>query len=295
MRRGGRWRSRALGTAALAALAGALLYAGLPTSLSGQGPVAGSAVLMGVVEDRSLRSGVAAASLRLVREGLDGTFSGPEFQVVAGANGSFGFSSLPLGRYQLTVEALGYEELVQEITLNGDAHLLVGLVPRALELEPLVVLSRRSRYLDGVGFYQRRDAIRSGSTFTREEITSAGGYLVSDVLRNVPGVTLRRTRTETPVILLRGGCRPDVVVDGINLGVNVLIDDVVRPGDLEGLEVHRGGTTLFPFSNSICGSVTAWTVDPSARDDGFPFSWWRFATGVVMGGAIIWRSTARSR
>ena len=267
----------------------------LPTALVGQGAPGGSAVLNGVIEDRSLRTGIAAALLRLVQEGVDGAFSGPTFQAVAQDNGSFGFSRLPLGRYQLTVEALGYEELVEEITLNGDAHLLVGLVPRALELDPLVVLSRRSRYLDGVGFYQRRDVARSGSTFTREEITSAGGHLVSDVLRSVPGVTLRRTRTGTPVILLRGGCRPDVVVDGINLGVNVLLDDVVRPRDLEGLEVHRGGTTLFPFSNSICGSVTAWTVDPSARDDGFAFSWRRLFLGVVMGGAIIWRASGRAR
>jgi hypothetical protein len=246
-------RGRPPGTMARAALGRALLLgilAGVPVSVVGQGAPGGSAVLNGVVEDRSLRTGVAAASLRLVQEGVDGAFTGPSFQAVAQANGSFGFTSLPLGRYQLTVEALGYADLVEEITLQGDAHLLIGLVPQALELDPLVVLSRRSRYLDGVGFYQRRDAVRSGSTFTREEIISSGGYLVSDVLRSVPGVTLRRTRTETPVILLRGGCRPDVVVDGINLGVNVLIDDVVRPRDLEGLEVHRGARPSFPSATA---------------------------------------------
>jgi hypothetical protein len=272
-----------------------LCVAGSPTPLPAQEMAGGTAVLGGIVEDRSLRTGIAAASLHLVREARDSTFAGPAFQAVARSNGSFSFPGIPTGRYQLTVEALGYEVLVDEILVTGDSHLLVALVPRAIELEPLVVLSRRSRYLEGVGFYQRRDLARTGSTFTREEVASAGGYLVSDVLRNVPGVTLRRTRTETPVVLFRGGCRPDVVVDGINLGVNVLIDDVVRPGDVEGLEVHRGGTVLFPFSNSICGSVVAWTVDPSARDDGLPFSWRRFFTGVVMGGMIIARASRGSR
>ncbi len=283
------------GTAWPAAIVGAVLIAGSPVPLAAQGAGPGSATLSGVVEDRSLRTGVAAAALRLVLEVEGGDGPGPTFETVARTGGRFEFTGLPAGRYELSVRALGYQRVVQELTVTGDSHLLVGLVPQAVELDALVVLSRRSRTLESVGFYQRRESARSGSTFTREEITASGGYLTSDVLRNVPGVTIRRTRTETPVVLLRGGCRPDVVVDGINLGTGVLIDDLVRPADLEGLEVHRGGTMLFPFSNSRCGSVTAWTVDPSARDDGFAFSWPRLVTGVALGAFILLRMRAHSR
>lgn len=240
-----------------------------------------AAWVTGTVEDRDRGSGVTSASVRLVRQADDSTFTGPASQTTTGRGGEFSIDGLSAGLYQLTVGALGYVELRETIQVVGESHIRIGLVPDAIALEPLVVVTRRSRYLEGAGFYRRREMARRRSTFTREEIEASSGTKVSDVLRTVPGVTIQHRGMGSPLVLLRGRCQPDVVLDGINLGVSALIDDMVRPGDVEGLEIHRGITV--PFSSSSCGALVVWTIDPSARDEGRPWTWKRLA---IAGGIV---------
>ncbi|TVP47653.1 MAG: hypothetical protein EA350_04570 [Gemmatimonadales bacterium] len=242
----------------------------------------------GVVTDRRLGVPVASAAILVVWMDGDDAADGPPLQVLSGSSGRFAFPSLVPGRYLLAVSALGYSSVEEEIEVTGVSLLEIALVPEAVELEPVVVVTRRSRYLENVGFFQRREAGRARSTFTRDEVLAVSGNLLSDVLRTVPGVTLRRTRTETSAVLFRGGCQPDLVLDGVNLGRGAFIDDLIRPRDVEGLEVHRGGTMFLPFSNSACGALVVWTADPSARTGGDPWSWRRMiAAGWIVLGVLV--------
>jgi hypothetical protein len=266
-------------TGSVAAAVGVVVLLGLPGALDAQEreAPAGAAAVTGVVQDRDRGSGVLAASVRLVQQAPDSTFTGAASETATLQGGRFSMSGLAPGVYQLIVRALGYVELEEEIEVTAGTYIQIGLVPDAIELEPILVVTRRSRYLDGVGFYQRREMARPNSMFTYDEIASTAAHQVSDLLRTMPGVTVRSTRMGAPVVLMRGGCRPDMVLDGINLGATALIDDMVRPGDVEGLEVHRGATVPLPFSNSPCGSLVVWTIDPSARERGDPWSWKKLA------------------
>lgn len=239
----------------------------------------------GVVTDRRIGVPVASAAVVVVWMEEDDAVGGASHEVLSGSSGRFAFPGLTPGRYLLTVSALGYASLEEEIEVTGVSLLEIALVPEAFELESIVVVTRRSRYLESAGFFQRRDSGRARSTFTRDEVLAVSSNLLSDILRTVPGVTLRRTRTGTSAVLFRGGCQPDLVVDGVNLGRGAFIDDLVRPRDVEGLEVHRGGTRLLPFSNSACGALVVWTADPSARTGADPWSWRRMfvAAGIVLG------------
>jgi hypothetical protein len=245
----------------------------------------------GVVTDRRIGVPVTSAAVVLARMHGDDGVVGAAHEVVSGSSGRFSFPGLVPGRYLLSVRALGYSTLAEEIEVTGVSLLEIAMVPEAVALEPVIVVTRRSRYLENVGFFQRREAGRTRTTFTRGEVLAISGNLLSDVLRTVPGVTLRRTRTGTSAVLFRGGCQPDLVLDGVNLGRGAFIDDVIRPRDVEGLEVHRGGTRLLPFSNSACGTLVVWSADPSVRTEAEPWSWKRMfaAAGIVLGVLILAR------
>jgi hypothetical protein len=256
----------------------------VPAPLTSQERGASMVTLTGVVEDLQRSSGINSAVLRfekLVEDG-DGVRALFAEETVAGSGGRFTVRAIERGTYRLSVRALGYATLEEEIEVTGEAHIHVALVPEAIELEPVVVVSRRSRYLQDMGFYDRRESARPGSTFTYDEIQSRSTGRISDILRTIAGVTVRHMGLTSPVVLFRAGCVPDLVIDGINLGTSARIDDMVRPNDVEGLEVHRG-TTILPFANSMCGSLVVWTIDPSAHDDGKPWSWRRLfaAAGIT--------------
>lgn len=263
------------------------LYLAAPHPLDAQDGGSRTATITGIVEDIAARRGIAAASIRLARED-PGNAPSQLSAVTTDDRGRFVVSELETGSYQMMVQAFGYVDLQERILVTGTTHLDIGLVPHAIELDPVVVVTRRSRHLENVGFYQRRDFGRARSTFTRDEIRAYPGNRISDVLRTVPGVSVRQPDSlSNPDVVFRAGCLPDVVLDGINLGTDVRVDDVARSRDVEGLEVHRGSTGFFPFSNSACGSIVVWTIDPTVDEGRRPWSWRRFAVAAGIVGMVL--------
>jgi len=217
---------------------------------------------------------------RLAWEGLSdstGTFQGPRL--------------LP-STYQLHVTALGYRTLTHVVVLSGYgvADLQVDLVPAALELEPIVVVSRRRSRLETAGFYERRNR-GFGHSFTRAEIEARRPGFVSDIVRTMPGVTVGPGRMGGGgLIRMRGGCVPDVILDGVPLSGPVRLDDILTVDNLEGIEVYSGASSPIEYSRSTCGTVLAWTRDPSGAT-GRPWNWKRAgaAAGFLLLGILLTR------
>ena len=103
-----------------------------------------------------------------------------------------------------------------------------------------------------------------GDFVTRSEIEELSPIDVSYVLRRVPGVVWAPGRLgEGGVIRLRGGCEPQVILDGIPMASPVSIDRIISPVDIEAIEVYHGATAPIQYAGrTTCGTVVMWSRDP---------------------------------
>lgn len=212
----------------------------------------------------------------------------PNAQVLTDESGSFRTPPVPQGEYRLLVSALGYRDLSQTVDVEGASpmDLAIQLVPEAMELDAVVVRGVRSRWLDDVGFYQRRER-GIGRTFTRQELERRATSRVSDVFRTLAGVRLVSAGAQRrPYITFRGNCLPDIVLDGVNLGYDLRLDELIGAGQIEGIEVYRGSQTPLEYSTNGCGAILVWSLDPSAQE-GEPFTWQRLVAAAIFIGASV--------
>lgn len=224
--------------------------------------------------------------VRITLEPLEDTPGGPR-EERSGADGEFELESVELGSYTLVAEATGFTGLrrVQRLYESGRVDLEIELWPAAFGLEPIVVTATRLRWLEERGFYERREG-GMGITLDRAEIESRRSQLVSDLLLGVPGVRVisGRAGNRPARVLLRGGCRPQIVLDGapFSTAADISIDRVVSMGEVEAIEVYHGSTDPTRFSTSACGTILVWTR--RSTGSGAPLSWERLlaAAGVLV-------------
>ena len=241
----------------------------------------------GRVADLTTGRALPAASIRLVDvERLDQA----AWEGLSDTLGVFVAPRLPPASYQIEVEALGFRSLLHFVTLAGygSADLQIDLAPAALELEPIVVVSRRRTRLETAGFYDRRQR-GFGHTLTREEIEARRVMMVTDLVRTMPGVRVTPgTMGRGGIIQMRGGCVPEVILDGVRMSQPVRLDDILSVADLEGIEIYSGASAPTEFSRSSCGTVLAWTRDPGSTG-GSPWSWKRAgaAAGLIILGFLL--------
>ncbi len=211
---------------------------------------------------------------------------------VSDSIGAFTGPRLRPSLYQVRAVALGYQTLTHMVALSGYgiADLRIEMSPEALELEPLVVVTRQRSRLETSGFYERRQR-GFGHSLDRADIEARRPTYVTDLVRMMPGVSVSPGLMGGGGILrMRGGCIPEVIMDGVRMVQPVRLDDVLQVSDLEGLEVYGPGTSPLEYSHSNCGTVLAWTRDPGSAD-GRPWSWKRAgaAAGFILLGFFLTR------
>jgi outer membrane cobalamin receptor len=195
--------------------------------------------------------------------------------------GFFAFDSVPAGIYFLEVTLLGYGERRDTLRVEAGADLdvLVTLSVTPLPLEPILVEVRRL-YVPAyrAGFEERR-RFRSGTFFTREDIEARGAMHFSDLLRMVPGARVTPSARWGPVVTLRGGCRPQLWVDGVRTVTPLGMDDLLPPMDVDAVEVYHGAQTPAEFGGDACGTIVVWTRrgEPGPATGSF---WRRLAVAV---------------
>lgn len=238
--------------------------------------------ILGTVIDQSTQEPVPSAEIVLRPE--DG---GDLSRRSADGDGQFGFPIIPVGSYAIEIEALGYHAINQSLPIREVAELRITaeLVPLALELDPVVVVTERRGSMDRTGFNER---LRTGfgRYITREDIEARNPFYVSDLLRTVPGVrVVPDSRGFGNAVLLRRGCRPTIYLDGMRLAMldGFGIDDLLMAHDVEGIEVYQGIQAPAQFSGGSCGAVVLWTRR-GEQGAGQGSNWKRVAIGLgVMG------------
>lgn len=257
--------------------------------------------IVGQVVDRRSAEPIPAARITLVRAS-DGA---PAWSGVSDGRGSFRTPSLPLGDYQIEVEAAPFVSLSQPVILRdgGALDLRVQMVGVDYELDPVVAVARRMDRLESAGFYRRMEQ-GNGDFITRADIEARGPTEPSDLLRQIPSVVLegygspagpriylRRMVGELPARLLNpdflnpsddddnaNGCVPIIVKDGVPSLFNDDwgVDNLYNPEDLEAIEVHRGAFIPAQYKGlTDCGVLMIWTRDPMNVEGGGWFPSWK--------------------
>jgi hypothetical protein len=142
-------------------------------------------------------------------------------------------------------------------------------MPFALQLPEVVVEGDRTVYFFGShGDFLRRARSGLGHFIMREEIQRRQPLVITDMIARVPGVWVGPITTGSPIRIFRGGgCAPAVFLDGVPLDpigllpLDMNINDMVNPDDVEGIEVYKGGATIPPefLMFGGCGVVAIWT------------------------------------
>jgi hypothetical protein len=219
--------------------------------------------VVGTVVDRQTGEAVPGALIEFRQVGVDGD---PAWTGHADERGRFVTPGLLVGGYQIEVEALSYSSL-DHIEIFPDAAVMdlrVEVVRVAYQLEPLVVTVRRPNRLERTGYYNRQQS-GVGHFVGLAEIQARQPHDVSDLFRGVPGarVTPPGGLGEGGGVALRGGCSPQIVVDGVALVTPISIDMFFQPSDLEAIEVYHGPTAPIEYNaSSTCGTIMVWTRNP---------------------------------
>jgi hypothetical protein len=185
------------------------------------------------------------------------------------------------GSNQLQVSRLSYLDETAELWIadaNETINFSVTLRAEPIEVGGIVVEGdrRRGRFDRRMQpFYERRER-GSGDFFTRSEIEERNPMEFTDLLRGVSGVVLTRNENFSVQIrftraMLGGGAgctSPQIYLDGTFIGAAgefIDLDNLVRPDQLEGVEVYKGPSQVPPQFNttgSACGVIVLWTRQP---------------------------------
>jgi len=221
---------------------------------------AAAQAISGRVLDPATRDGVAAVRIVV----LD-TASQQRATTDTDSAGNFRIA-IERGKYRIEASRIGYRSVTtQEIEVARREHVEVEirLSAMALNVQPLVVTARRempSARLEG--YYrrlERQGAFGFGRFVTRAQIDS---FPASFVSQHLARAGLRVVGDAGTARVYSRGCEMAIFLDGMAIGRG-LINDVVSPQDLEGIEIYRSDVeTPVEFLNrSGCGAIVMWTRD----------------------------------
>lgn len=198
----------------------------------------------------------------ILEQSSRGVATSQTIRTLTSARGEFLLQDLTPGPAKLTIRRLGY----------GPQKLGVMVADSALARPLEIVLKRSSfdlgtvrveaRGTDAIpDFAARRRTRGSGHFVSRADIERRRPAYVSDVLRSVPGASVRQSSGIGNVVRLRG-CRPAIFMDGVQ-AMNAELDDVARPSDIEGIEIFSSWAGVPPQhidrSGRSCGAILVWT------------------------------------
>lgn len=245
-------------------------------------PADSSSVFRGRVVDHETGEALygAAVSLAAGPEGTPGLGTR-----VTDRDGRFLFRTVPPGTYTLTATLLGYRTLREPLPVEGqtDLEVVLKLAVSPVVLDPIEVVVER-RIQGPMADFERRRQRGMGTYFTREDIEARSPYVITDLLRTVPGVrVIPAGQFGEQAIRLRGNCRPEIIVDGVRTSIDTDVDHVLPPMDVEAIEVYKGAELPVQFGSNSCGAIVFWTRVPEDMG-GHGITWTRvgIAAGFIL-------------
>lgn len=185
--------------------------------------------------------------------------------VYTDSSGAFRLGGVPAGTQTVDVRALGYAPHAAPMSLRPDAEteMNVELTTVKRMMDTIRVLGQRVYSVDAIGFERRRKAGWGGVFFDADVVRRRGLFSVMQLLNEIPSLRIQQNGFERTVLLRGIGneCAPAFFLNGMLMPSDLLsdLDLLVRPEELEGMEVYRGQTPPEFFTTESCGAVVVWT------------------------------------
>jgi outer membrane receptor protein involved in Fe transport len=189
------------------------------------------------------------------------------------STGRFVLRALDPGAITVLIRRFGYDPQTFEFVLRAGSEdsVSVTMLPRLRTLAAMRTEAspeHRTRELEG---FNRRRAQGSGAFITRADIERNNTGLLSESLREVPGLRFVRAGAGRQGLRFDSAigrsydCQPLYWVDGVKV-LGAELDDF-PPDDVEAIELYKGpATTPAQFAparaNASCGTVVIWTRIP---------------------------------
>jgi outer membrane receptor protein involved in Fe transport len=238
------------------------------SSLAGQDPTY-TGVLRGRVVSRTDDRGIADARVRISRS--PGSPGDPELPALSPvdlrSDGEGAFShSLPVGRYDVEVEAFGFETQRHSgvgVSEGETAEVVIRLEPAPFRLDEIVVMPSTYGFL--------REHVVSGQMLSREEL-EVRPHMGNDIFRavsQVPGVT---AYDHSAVPYVRGARADEVltILDGLELYEPYHLKQwdgslsIVDVENVSSVDLTTGGFTA-EFGDASAGVLSMRTATPTVE------------------------------
>jgi hypothetical protein len=219
-------------------------------------------------------SGVVRDTFGLAIAGAEASIEGTALRTTTDSVGGFLFVDAGTGSRRLIFRRLGFRPTAMDVELAGAGidGLEVLMVHVAQALAPVTVQARRESVTPRLsGFYERKARGGAGSFIGRERIERTHSFSFTDLLREIPGVTIRPIGGIQKAVRFRGSpCPPLVFIDGFPATAAEFDLETLDPGMLEGVEVYRGSATVpavfaGPRNLDRCGVVAIWSRPAPSR------------------------------
>lgn len=190
-------------------------------------------------------------------------------------DGSFSFSQLPSGSYQLQLNYLGGEKIEQKVDIRDDetTQIKLSLKPADSELENILVIGNAASI--NTALNQQRSADSILSVVKSDGIGQYPDANTSEALQRLPGISVENDQGEGRFVRVRG-LGPEfnsVTINGSkvpspNAGNRAVALDVIPSDIIESLEVYK---TLTPDldADSLGGTVEVKSLSAFDRENGF--------------------------
>ena len=212
--------------------------------------------------------GVVRDSLGLAIIGAQIAIRGSQLIVETDDSGQFELAKVKPGMLQLQFRRLGYQpDTVDLLVLAGKTVPLEVMLTRlAVSLTPIVI----SGYADLKGWradYYHRKAIGFGHYISAADIDKRNPGSLTDMFRNLPGVTVGQSRgmIRNPIRFRGKSCPPLTWLDGAPLSSGEFDIGAVTPTTVAAIEVYPGSIVppnfVTPLNNKPCGVIVIWSKE----------------------------------
>jgi hypothetical protein len=188
---------------------------------------------------------------------------GTDSAVLTDNKGEFALHGLPGGTRMIETRAIGFFPDDRPVDLTDQQlPMFIAMTSLRRVLDTVHVKAMREGLRRLVGFESRKRTA-PGHFYTSGDIEKMHTQRFTDVLRRVSSLQLVNG-PRGPLVKMRGDapCKPALFVDGAHFTEWELsdIDGIVKPEDLDGLEVYTPGQAPPQFlSREGCGTIVMWT------------------------------------
>ncbi len=209
----------------------------------------GAGSLSGVIKDTS-GAAIPAAKLTLVNSALKA-----EFKAVSDGQGSYSFPSLPVGHYDLTIEATGFQpQQKTNLAVDTDAALRIDAAMEVSQRTESVTVNESETAIET---QVETVATHLGEVVSDKQMEALplNGRSYTDLMAIQPGITPVTTLTPTSVIMagVTGTINPSGDLNPGNVSINGQRESAngFMTNSIDVQEHMNGGTSVIPNLDSI--------------------------------------------